>query len=342
MQVFRRRLGIKNFDSGQQSTLELPRNYALRHLDLLLEATATLAGGAAAGGPRDSCPAGLIQRIEIVRDGSETIKAIDFETLHRLTQRRYRTRPVIDSLPAGFGAIADEPLKAHARLNFAMWPGHVRPIDTMLDASRTATLHMIITWGTAADLMISTYDGTVAVASVTLKTSTCEMRAIPPDWTFSDFKEHVLSKTVIAADTEFQFPNLANGNWYRGFTIRAERNDLPSDSIINEITLKSGSKVFTKLKADQMQMTDRLDSSNELPVANDTVNRKYLEGVQTGYYYIDLCPDGRLNEALPTRNLSSLELVFDVNNPGANTDKLYVYPEELVMAPVKAKSTASA
>lgn len=340
MQVFRRRLGIKNFDSGQQSTLELPRNYALRHLDLLLEATATLAGTPSAGNPLDSCPAGLIQRIEIVRDGSETIKAIDFETLHRLTQRRYRTRPVIDSLPAGYANIADEPVKAHARLNFAMWPGHVRPIDTMLDASRTATLHMIVTWGTAADLMTPDYDGTPTVTAVTLKTSTSEMRAIPPDWTFSDFKEHVLSKTVIAADTEFQFPNLANGNWYRGFTIVAKRNGLPSDLIINEITLKSGSKVFSKLKADQMQMTNRLDTATELPVANDTVNRKYLEGVQTGYYYIDLCPDGRLNEALPSANLSSLELVFDVNNPGANTDKLYVYPEELVLAPIKKVNAA--
>lgn len=335
MQAFRRKLNPLTFAENQPRSLELPRNFCMRHLSLWLDGEATIAGGATAGTPRDSSPAQLIKRIEIVRDGSETLKAIDFETLHRLTQRRYRTRPRIDSLPAGFGAIADEPIECHARLNFAMWPGHFRPVDTMLDCSRCTTLHMIVTFGAAADIMDSDFDGTVSVSGVQLKTATLEMANVPADWIFNDFKEHVLQKQVTAAADDFEFPNLANGNFYRGFTIKTTRDGIPTDGIIKEITLKSGTRVFAKLVAEQLQFDNRIDSGVEMPVANDSIDRVYLERILTGYYYIDLCPDGRLMESLATKGLSSLEFVMNVNDPGANTDYVFIYPEELVLAPVK-------
>ncbi len=338
MQSFRRKLAPIDFAANQVRSLELPRNYALRHLDLWLDGTATIAAAATAGTPRDSSPAQLIKRIEIIRDGSETIKAIDFETLHRLTQRRYGVRPRIDSLPSGFAQITAEPVECHARLNFAMWPGHFRPMDTMLDASRAVTLHLQVTFGAAADIMDDAFDGTVTVASVQLKTQTLEAMEVPADWRFNDFKEHLLQKQVTAAATEFTFPNLRNGNYYRGFTIVTRRNNVPSNSILNELTLKSGTKVFAKVEAEHLQFSNRLDSQVEFPVANDSVNRVYLENVATGYYYLDLCPDGRLMESLATAPLSSLEFVMDVNAPGGNTDYVYIYPEELVLAPIKASA----
>ena len=334
MQAFRRKLNPLTYAENQVRSLELPRNFCLRHLSLWIDGTVTLEAGSA-GTPRDSSPAQLIKRIEIIRDGSETIKAIDFETLHRLTQRRYGVRPRIDSLPAGFAAIADEPIECHARLNFAMWPGHFRPVDTMLDCSRCTTLHMVVTFGADLDIMDDDYDGTCVTTGVQLKTATLEAANVPADWVFNDFKEHFLQKQVTAAATDFEFPNLANGNFYRGFTIKTTRAGVPSNAILNEITLKSGTRVFAKLVADQLQFDNRIDSGVEMPVANDSVNRVYLESIATGYYYIDLCPDGRLMESLATRGLSSLEFVMDVNDPGANTDYVFIYPEEMVLAPVK-------
>ncbi len=340
MQVFRRRLSPLVFAASQQRTLELPRNYCMRSLNLWLDGTVTLATGTA-GGPKDSCPSQLVSRIEIVRDGSETIKSIDLETLHRLTQRRYGVRPRIDSLPAGFAAIADEPVEVHARLDFAMWPGHYRPIDTMLDASRCTTLQMMVTFGAALDIMLPTYNGTVTVPSMQLNVETIEMTEVPKEYLFNDFKEHRLQKQVTAAQNDFEIGDLANGNYYRGFTIKTTRNGMPSNAVINEITLKSGTKVWNKVKAEQLQFENRIDYQLELPSANDTINSEYLTNIMTGYYYVDLCPDGRLMESLFTGNLSSLEFVFDVNNPAANTDYIFIYPEEIVLAPVKTAPAAA-
>ncbi len=332
MTLFKRKLSAITFAENQVRTLELPRNYAMRHLSLWLDAVVTLAGGSA-GNPKDSCPAQLIKRIEVVRDGSETIKSIDFETLHRLTHMRYGTRPKIDSLPAGFADIASEPVEVHARLDFAM-PKAFRPIDTMLDASRATTLSLIVTFGAAADIMDDDYDGTVTVNSAQLNVSTCEMMNVPADLVFNDFKERPIQQQVSAASSNLQV-DIPVGNYYRGFLIKTSRNGVPSNSILNEMTLKSGTKIFALLNAEQLQFDNRLDAELETPVANDTVNRKYLEQVLDGYYYLDLASDGRLMESLATRGMSSLEFEFDVNNPGSNTDYINIFPEEIVLAAVK-------
>jgi hypothetical protein len=331
MTAFRRKLAPLTFAAGQRSTLELPRNYCLRHLDLLLSGALTVTQ-TTAGTAKDSNPAQLINRIEIVRDGSETIKSLDFEALHRLTQFRCGVRPRIDGL-ATTGAVTAEPVDVHARLFFAMSNRYYRPIDTMLDASRATTLHLHVTWGQLLDIFTSDFVGTVAATTVpTLKTSTYEMMNVPIDLKFNDFKEHVIQKQVTAASTTFQVP-IPVSNRFVGFMIVTRRNGNPSDLILNSITLKSGTRVFAFVDALDMQMINRIDYSLE---NYKSTTSAFLENLTTGYYYLDLCPDGRLMEALNTAGLSSLEFELNVNSPGANTDYVYIYPEELLLAPAAA------
>jgi len=70
--------------ANQMRSFEIPRNYALVALEFELVADLTRASTAGdGGGPKDSAPAQLIQSLDLIANGSDTIKHTDFETLHR-------------------------------------------------------------------------------------------------------------------------------------------------------------------------------------------------------------------------------------------------------------------
>lgn len=332
MKLLERDIGSIDYAANQQRTLQLPRNYAYRILSLKLTCTLTWTE-TTAGVVKDSAPAQLISNIVLRANGRDVIKNYDLETLHRLCQIRYGTRPKIIS-PASTGALAAQALEVHAYISLEMWRA-VKPIDTLLDSSGLATLDLIVTWATGAAIFGGAYGGTVTVTAATLYVSSIEAVGVPAGTRFMVNKEFSIQSVITAASTQHQI-NLPTSNLYRCFVLKTVSDDCHVNTILNNIQIKSGTEVYKNGNALHFQMRNRLDYMLECPVSTAAAlgGADYINNLLTGYYMLEFVRDGRLTECLDTSRLSSLELILDVNNPGT-TDILSIYPVELIVPPVQ-------
>ena len=329
MKILERELGSITFAENQARTLQLPRNYAYRMLSLKLMVNVTI-NETTSGVVFDSCPAQLIRNIMVRANGRDVIKNLDMETLHRLTQIRYGTRPRIVSL-ANTTTTATVDLEVHAIVPFEMWRA-VKPIDTLLDSSGLATLEFIVDWGSGNNIFGGDFGGTVTVNSAVLYVSSVESVGVPAGTKFMTNKEYRIEQAVTATTTNFQV-NLPVGNLYRCFVLKTVSDDVLVNTVLSGlITLKSGTEVFKQRDAYHLQMDNKVEYALEVPVS--TV---ILENLLTGYYILEFVKDGRLTECLDTSRLSTLELILAVTNVGT-TNRLYIYPVELIVPPVEAQA----
>ena len=337
MKLLERDIGSIDYAQNQPRTLQLPRNYAYRALSLKLVCDLTWTESTP-GSVMDSAPAQLIRNIVIRANGRDVIKNYDMETLHRLCQIRYGVRPKLIS-PASTGALSDQALEVHAVIQFEMFRA-VKPVDSLLDSSGLATLELIVTWGTGANVFGGAYVGTVTVNSATLYVSSTENIGVPPGTRFMVNKEYAIESQVTAATTRHQII-LPVSNLYRCFVIKTVSDDVLVNTILRNITLKSGTEVYKFLEARHLQMNNRLDYGIECPVSLAAAlgGADYANNLLDGYYVLEFVRDGRLTEMLDTSKLSSLELILDVLNPGT-VDMITIYPVEVIVPPAEANAVA--
>ena len=355
MKLHKRYLGCMNWPgANQMRSFEIPRNYALVALEFELVAdltrTATNADG---GGPKDSAPAQLIQSLDLIANGSDTIRHMDFETLHRKNEQQFGVRPRIYAEEwSGYADAADKVLKVAARLSFAM-PKAIREPDTLLDTAAMSSLDLAVTWGAGLDTMNDTWPGTGTVPVVTVNDAKLHITAIEyigasANVNYALWKESWKRKQVTAVDNAFQIklPYGAGMN-YRSILIKTHSDGDQVDTILpynglailNKITLKSGTETYLYEIAQLLQVQNRLANAMQIPERTGSaaaLNHRLQELVQEGYYYIDFCRDGRLSEMLDTSFLSDFELVLEVANPGTN-DFIDVYYDHLFLPPKKTK-----
>lgn len=348
MKILEREVGSLDFVENQTRTLQLPRNYAYRQINLMLIAQIDRAAtNPDAGGPKDCAPAQLVKNIMIRANGRDVIKNYDMETLHRLNQMRHGTRPHIYATGLdGYDDVTNEEVKIAATIDFEMWRA-IRPIDTLLDSAPLATLELIITWGAGIDIMNDAWPGggsgeSVTVDSATLYVSTVEAVGVPEGTRFATNKEYMIRSQVTAASNRHQI-QLPVGNLYRSIVLKTHSDGDQVDTILpfslaaqNTITLQAGTEVFKYKIAGCLQAENRLDYAMEVPERNGSgaaLDHFLQELVLEGYYVLEFVKDGRLTECLDTSKLSSLELILDVANPGTD-DFIDVYPVELIQPPV--------
>lgn len=355
MKLHKRYLGCVNWPGeNQQSTIEIPRNYALVALEFELVADLTRTSTAAdGGGPKDSAPAQLVRSLDLVANGSDTLKRIDYETLHRKNQIQFGTRPRIYAEDwAGYADAANKVLKVAARMSFAM-PRIVSQVDTLLDTSSMSSLDLIINWGAGIDTMNDTWPGTGTVPVVTVNDAKLHVTAIeyigvPAGNTFAIWKENWKRAQITGVDNNFQIklPYGSNIN-YRGILIKTHSDGDQVDTIIpynglailNKIMLRSGTEVYMYEVAQLLQVQNRLQHAMEVPERTGTaaaLNHRLQELILEGYYYIDFCRDGRLSEMLDTSMLNDLELVIEVANPGS-ADFIDVH-SDIILPPAKVQT----
>jgi len=196
-------------------------------------------------------------------------------------------------------------------------PRAVREIDTLLNSGRLSTLELRVTYGTYQD-MFSTNPTTITDASSSLDVEVNLEEAIRldgKDEPYSAYKELYIEDVIGAATSEHQIL-LPVGNRYRGFLIESESDGEMVDTILNKVTIKSGTDVFKAIAREDLQ--------GENAIRYDLEAQTFV-----GYQYVDFCPEGRLVDALDASRLSSLEAILDVNAPGT-TDKVRIYPCEIV------------
>jgi len=343
MKLHKRYLGCMNWPgANQMRPFEIPRNYPLVALEFELVAdltrTSTNADG---GGPKDSAPAQLVQCLDLVANGSDTIKHMPFETLHRKNELQFGVRPRIYSEDwSGYADAADKVLKVAARMSFAM-PRAVKQPDTLLDTAALSSLDLNVTWGAGLDTMNDSWPGTGTAPVVTVNDAKLHITAIEyigadPNNRYALWKESYKRHTVVGVDNAFQIKlPYGAGMFYRSILVKTHSNGDQVDTILpynglailNKMTLKSGTEVYLYEIAQLLQVQNRLAHAIQVPERTGTaaaLNHRLQELVLEGYYNIDFCRDGRLSEMLDTSYLSDLELLLEVANPGGDTTSDYI------------------
>jgi hypothetical protein len=340
--LIERELGSLAFVSNQTATLKLPQDYSYARLNFRLVMRLYRAAGASAGAPKDLSGAQIIKRIDLRRNGREVLKSIDFETLMRLNHLRNGVQPAYSrkvyssqadvttqwdayaAVTTGANAIDFD---IQAFLDFAMWKS-ARPNDTLLDSTSrggVSTLDLVITFGAYNDVMTAAYDpasgGVAADVAPTLYVSSHEYidvsTADDPYTPYADNREYIIEKTLSANNSREVLAELGVGNLFRSFVIKTFSDDVLRNDILNGITLRAG--------------TDVIKFRTAKGIRNENKSYCQLETMPTGYYLLEMCPDGHLAKALNTSNFSSLTLEGDVTKQGTIC-KIQIIPCELVAA----------
>lgn len=310
----KRRVGQINYAANGVASLELPRKYPMRALELDVNGAFTIATlGSPVLRTGGACGAAFrpVRRIEVIANGKDTVKSISGTAIAmksvflRSSQRSY----LPDITGTGAKVVGGTLL-----VPFAM-PRSVRPGDTLLPSGRLSTLDLRVTFGTEADLF-STAPTSVTGFTMPIEVHVAEaIRKDSKAEPYSTYKELYIEKSVTVSSTQFQIL-LPVGNRYRGFMIESESDGEGVDTILNGVEIRSGTDVFFKETADAIR-------------GANVIEHDLKDTTLTGYHYIELCPDRQLVDTLDARGLSELEMVLDVAHPGT-ADIVRIYPDEIV------------
>lgn len=291
--------------------IDLPRKDLLRNLVLRLYINTNIT---TLGAPVQYLhnPAKWLRRLELIADGKDTIKSINFRALilknfFNWSKYPLRTVPTL--------ATGDNKFYQTALMSCAL-PRAIREIDSLVNTGILSTFELKATFGAKAD-GFSTTPTTYTLANAELEVLINE--AINLDQTplnLSVYKEMTIEKEVTQTTPEFQIL-LPVGNIYRGFMIEAEVAGDPVDNVINNVQIRSGTSVFFKATWMALRETNAIQMNME--------TQSFV-----GYAYVDFCPEGRMVDALNASQLSMLEAVFDVTKQ-TGVNYIRVYPDEIIV-----------
>lgn len=317
-QVFRRRVTQQTLSENVPKTIGLPRNYAIRDVICKLAGSITISGGTISGTVKDSNPLQFIRRVEIRRSGQDTPINIPPEFLHRINQIFFGTRPDISGLANG-DAQSNIAVRGSFIIPFQTLRG-ISPIDTLLKAGGLSSLDLFVDIAQASDL-VEGGDRTIAVGSTafTLVVESLEEIGLE-NWIFGDMKLYSVAEPEVTASSDnFQIKPIPVGNEYYALVLIARAGNILNNSIINRITLASGSeKFYADIDADAL----RYDNKRQFGI----------ESFPDGYYVLPLSIDGMLNSCLDVRQgtgRNTLEIELKVTKQ-SGTNKISIYAMEYI------------
>ncbi len=310
MKTIERSIVDVSFVSGQKSYLEIPKDYWLRQLNLYLSGTLTI-GTANATALRLESPLSLIKNVDLILNGKDVIKSLPFSAIHQWSKVRHGTAPA--NTAPGLTQAAHA-FAAGAVLDLGLADGKSK-VDTMLKAKGASTLQLGIDWETTTlGLVVPDTTTTLAITSGNLHVCTNEAYNVDDKITFPVNREYALSLSPSA--TGIYQLKLPTGNLFWALLIRTVDNGALANTVLNKVTLKSGTEVFRYF-------------SNQAALRYILKIDKSIETLPTGYYLIHLTKDGLMSEALDARLMSDLVLELDITFGTAT--KIDVYPQEIVV-----------
>jgi hypothetical protein len=291
-----------DWKASTQSRIQLSRNYHINYLVCKLTVAHT---NSSASFLTDGI-ANLINSIQIVGNGSKTIKHIDVKKLvaNAVYDQGKSMQSVLET------ADGDKTSTLYFTVDFSQ-RGMMRPQDTIENSSLYTTFDMLIDWAASSNL------GTgITVTSATLDVNSHQLVGYSRNVNekIAHNEETQLTEEITSTTTEYQI-NLPVKKIYKRFLIASTLNGNRVNTIINNIKLKSGTTVFAEWKAADLKA--------------DNIDRKQVltESDVDGLYLLDMVPRGRNSDALDTRiDFNTLELVLDVTKQ-TGTNKVIVYSD---------------
>jgi len=314
-----RNIASKTLTLGQPETFLMPRNYVNRCLVLRLAGSVTVSGTTNNGAVKSAGIWWTIGNIRVRREGRDTLISIPGFLLYHLNRLLYKTSPLLTNATTG-AAQTNTALSGTLILPFENLLG-IRKFDTCLKGAGLSSLDLLIDTAAISNMFGSGFANAATVGATAMSLSIDVVEEVGVNnWNFGDIRLSLIAKAVVSATSaNFQIKPLPVGNYYKGFLLYSEDTDAASDAIINNIKLKSGSEVIIDVPALDLKGALKLDQQNET-------------AIDTGAYYLDLMPDGRLNSCLdvtPGSGRETLEMELNVT-VGSGTTNIYVVGLEYI------------
>lgn len=277
---------------GVRVTCDIPLTADLESLELLLSGTVTLSTGASAL-VTDGI-ANIIQSVELIGDGRDTIVSLPFNQLvnGNMFRRKYGNLPVVTQ--PGL-TIAAHSYEVSAMLDLATFAG-VRPKDSSVRENRYRTLQLLVRF--AGDWTGVFTGGGFVVSANTFDLVVRARECIElPDPATGIASAPIMRPLVSARDDNFsaaverQHFRLTPDQIMRGIGLRVlNSSGALSDSILKRVRVYVGKDLRLDYAAASLKKANKTEMAGTVP---------------TGYYFLDFAdgqgsPD-RLNDCLDLR-----------------------------------------
>lgn len=294
--------GSAAYDSGNTSTIKLPKGFNWRALVLRLLGSMNIS---VAGTVKAEAPLGLISKVELLADGGNTIIAAAGRDAFRDSQF---LSGKLGELVAPTGTGAAVAISAEIMLPLEAL-GRISPSDSLLYSEPYAELELKITWAALSAI----YTGGTASINATTRVDVYldDTTEVDPNSRLIR-KVGYLEKTVTAATTEFDFA-LPKVGLLDHLLIRADVDDTPNDALISSVRFQFDNS-FEPIK-----------SVGWVDLQNKSVRENRVDGGAAGtqriagYAIIDLIENGMLSSAPNLKAMIDPKLIFDVTLPSGTT-----------------------
>jgi hypothetical protein len=316
----KRKISTLTHSDNDILSVDIPREHMFSTIWIRIAGTLSVTADATA---RENHILNLIKNIQIKAEGAIVPKSIGGVNAFLIAKYENRVEPSL-SAPSGYTA-AGSPytFSASVPISFILPPDYGRNdrYATLFDSDPLKTLQLLITTGDVDDIISA---GTATVAA-TYAIHTKEITGIQNRLTdLNQESEQAKSFSAASSNLEHDMPL---GNLYRRFAIRVLNNGTQSDTLLNSIKLKAnGTNILADITWDEL-----LDLNKQ---------EYHIETMTTGFAILDLDDRKLFAEMVPSQNLSSLKLVYDVDAPTSSTGLIEVVPSEVVLNPASQKQPA--
>lgn len=313
------------FVASSQQAIDLPTDYLLKRiiLDLYGEVSITTAGTPILS---QYHPAELVNRIQVIADGRETIKNYRGWANMLLAMFRYGHFP--PRIQSGLtSAVHDFRLQFY--IDFGL-PLSVRPSDTYLDTRNFGTLQLKIDWGANASLW-ATVPTAYTVQNVSMKVFLDETTEPNLD-RFTINKEFEIDAPITVTQANHRV-DIPCGNVISDIMINQHTDDVKTDASLNHFDLVEAGSIYHMQNIDweYSKYRSRQDQMVEPDILPHVFTADMYEPFGT---WINFKEDGLISSALNLGDVKKLEFVNNVTLQGTS-DMLYYNICELIIPPAR-------
>lgn len=289
-----RPVGTASYDQGNTSTIPLPRGSLYRRMTLRFEGALTVTSTLTL---KSEAPLGLISRIEIVRDGGDTLWSGSARDLFRLAHFEHSKVAEIVAPGTGTGAqgfACEIPMNMEAIRR-------VRPIDSVFDSAPYSNLELKVTWAAPSALFSA---GAATVAAGSLLTVILEDTLRGEEQILLIKEVGYIEKPVTATgELEFLLPR---GGILDKLLIRSDRDEVVDDTLISTVTLRLDN-TFEPYKAVRW-----IDLQNQCVKEHAVDGGLANSGRINGYAMLDPIEEGRIASGINLGQVIDPKLVMNV------------------------------
>jgi hypothetical protein len=255
----------------------------------------------------------LIKNIQIKAEGAITPKNMNGVLAYLIGKYEYHVAPTLSAPGTADGA---QTFNVSIPISFILPTdyGKTNRYATLFDSDPLKTLQLLITTGDTADI----FSAGTATMSATYSIHSSEISGIRNRVTDLN-QENQHDKSFSSASTALEH-DLPLGNLYRRFAFRALNNGSQSDAVLNSIKVQANG---TNILAD-ITWAELLDINKQA---------YQQESMTTGFAILNLDDRHLFAEMIPSKNLSSLKLVYNVDAPSSNNGLIEVVPCEILLNP---------